>query len=579
MARERVPRSAPAAPPRGSSPCALLLCCLAALATGGAAQAPALNPFSAYTASATASLAGCSADTFGGGAGQASFTSAVAATLSVDPAAVAVTGATDVTRRRLLDATAAVAFAVLVSSSADASTAASAITALVVQDPSAFLAALNSNLAAAGLGPCTGAAISAPVVAAPLVLDLSAVDLPVAGSSVLFTFANLSVVDAAALQTQLLDTLAVSAANATLTSQSASAAAALVLAVVSAAPGVELSVASQSAALSVLSAASLAPMNATSGVGQSIASALDAVATSAVSGGNYTALAAVVSILDTLAAGLATSLLDTLSSLAPGDPPPEPVTYSAPTIQMLVKVDPPGSSRLTTQPLSALGSASSFAPMPEGVLPTATPVVTTFLSVNSFDPHNSGMSVSGMTRLAFSNADGSSIAVANLTTPILFSLPLVQVSAGSKAACMFWDEAAVNYSTVGCATLPYPAPPGHTLQFVEGFTAENDMQLAMAWNITGPLLTEDCAFAVQAPSLLIVSGDACPLLQTNNSYGCSWNNDIQAFEGPDCETAGSSTECMCRHVRALPSLTPCARMHACATAGFSLFVAFRPVAG
>jgi hypothetical protein len=92
-------------------------------------------------------------------------------------------------------------------------------------------------------------------------------------------------------------------------------------------------------------------------------------------------LAAVQNVINTLASSQAASLLTNMAAMAPGAPPPAPATTNTPTIQTLVQVDPPGSNRLTTQPLTAPGSASAFAPMPEGLLPTTTPLVTQFFSL------------------------------------------------------------------------------------------------------------------------------------------------------------------------------------------------------
>jgi hypothetical protein len=410
----------------------------------------------------------------------------MATSLKVDPIAVAVTGVTDVARLHLLGSGAAVAFTVSVESASAATGIASGITA-VAADATAFVSALNSNLAAAGLPVCSGVSVAPPVVASPPALNLSAVDVTAAVSAVTTLFGNLSATAAVEKQTQLLSSLAVGTVNATFTLAGASAAASLVLAVVSAAPGVILSVESQTAALDVLGAVSSAKIDATSGVGQTIASALDSVAASAVSGGNPAALAAVQSVINNLAAGQAASLLETMD-LTPGAAPPAPATTSTPTIQTLVQVDPPGSNRLTTQPLTAPGSASAFQPMPAGLLPSATPVVTQFFSLK-FDPNSAATaggaaSNSGVTRLAFTNPDGSAVLVANAVKPILFALPRVSLDAESQAMCTYWDAATKSYPTHGCIGVPNPQPPNHTLAFIPGYQTPDDTSLASAWNIS-----------------------------------------------------------------------------------------------
>ena len=369
----------------------------------------------------------------------------MATSLGVDPVAVAVTGVTDVARRRLLGSGAAVAFTVSVTSASAASSISSGITA-VASDPGAFVKALNTALISAGVPPCTGVTVAPPVVASPPALNLSAVNISATVTAVTSTFSNLTAAAAVEKQQQLLSSLAVGTMNVSFTKEAASAAASLVLAVVSAAPGVVLSKESQGAALDVLGSIASSKIDATGAVGQTIASALDSVAASAVTS-NPAALAQVQNVLTNLAASQATSLLASLASLAPGAPPPAPATTSTATIQTLVQVDPPGSNRLTTQPLTAPGSPSKFDPMPAGLLPTTTPLVTTFLSLK-FDP-NMTPNTTGVTRLAFSNADGSEVPVANATKPILFTLPAVNLT-DDQAVCSYWDPDAQEYATHGC---------------------------------------------------------------------------------------------------------------------------------
>jgi hypothetical protein len=563
---------------------------------------PAISISAAYVVSSSATLAGLSAATFGAAA-QAGFTSAMATSLKVDLVAVAVTGVTGAARRRLLQSTGAtVGFSVSVASASAATDIASGITA-VAADSSSFVLALNTALAAAGLPVCTGVAVSAPIVAAPAALNLTGVDVAAAVSVVTTMFDNLTVSAAAEKQDQLLSSLAVGTLNSTLSTDDASTAASLVLAVVSATPGTVLSVESQTAALDVLTAASSAPINATGTVGQTIASALDTVAASAMSS-NPAALLQVQNVLNNLATSQASNMLASLGSLTPGDAPPPPAETSTATIQTRVQVDPPGSNRLTTQLITATGSASAFQPMPEGLLPTDTPVVTTFLSLK-FDPFAAitvgGAAVnSGVTRLAFSNPDGSPVAVENAQTPILFTMPAVSLDAESQSMCTFWDEASKSYPTHGCIGVPNPGPPDHTLAFIPNYQTPDDASLATAWNISGPMVDEglcrqlviDCNSdapcngtvvgrsckvypnpraplqfpAVACPPVANVSsssasngttplqpvlrvfyGQFCPLWQEND-YNCSFDNIKQSFVGGGCVASGGPTHCMCRHL-------------------------------
>jgi hypothetical protein len=444
--------------------------------------------------------------------------------------------------------------------------------------------------------------------------------------------ASMSPGDASQAQASLLTQL--SSMN---TTGSGEAAASLVLAVVNAVPGVTLSVASQTAALSILQSVASGPINVTGGAAQSITGALSAVASAGMTN-NPAALAAVAGVLTNLASSQASSLVAALGALEPGAPPPEPATTSSATIQTLVQIDPPGGSRLTTKNISAPGSNSSFNPMPGGLLPNDTAVVTQFFSL-AFDPNGGGsaaMNTTGVTRLAFSNPDGSEIQVANASTPIRFALPRVDTSGDAQAVCAYFNPATSAYDTQvrwlragsvlaralagakssalqasaplisharaasvflpsqGCTGIPSPQPSGHTLMFVDGFTAANDTALALAWNISGPLVDGGlCAVKVidcnddvppvvypdprnplatpavscpprvnvsnssaaaaapppRQPVLRVFYGASCPLWRAGNAYNCSWNNIKQAFVGGGCVAVGDSTQCMCRHVR------------------------------
>ena len=399
-----------------------------------------------YTVSATASLSGYTSATFDSGA-QSSFTSAMASVLGVATSAVTVTGVADAAgRRRLAAGSVAVTFSVVTSSSSAANGLASSITAI---SPASFVAALQSS----GLTACTGVAVSAPAVSAPAPLNASAVD----AVAVATHLASMDAGAASAAQGVLLASLNASSVAGNLTAADAVSAASLVLAVVNATA--TLSVASQGAALSILSAVASAPINVSGGVAQSITSALSAVASSAV-GSNPVALAQVQVVLSNLASSQASSLAATLAALPPGAPPPEPATTFSAAIQTRVQIDPPGGSRLTTQPLTAPGSPSAFQPMPVGLLPSDKPIVTQFFSL-AFDPNggaNSTLNTTGVTRLAFSNLDGSPIVVANATTPVVFTLPRVDTGGEDQAVCSFWDPAAGAYATHGCAAHAPAAP-------------------------------------------------------------------------------------------------------------------------
>jgi hypothetical protein len=536
-----------------------------------------------YVVSASATLSGYTSTTFMGEA-QNAFAGGMSSLLGVAPSAVVVTGVADAPgRRRLAAGSVAVQFSVFTSSASAANGLASSITAA---SPEAFVAALQSS----GLTACTGIAVSAPVVEAPTVAPVNVsdiADISVVTDAVTAQFANLSAADAIAQQDVFLTSLSSSSDGANLSSSAAENTASLVLAVVNAAPGVVLSPESQSAALNILASVANAPINVTGGAAQSVTAALSTVALSA-SASNPAALILVQNVLTSLASSQSSSLAAELSALPPGAPPPDAAVTSSPTIQTLVQIDPPGSSRLTSMPLTAPGSPSSFEPMPAGLLDPNAAVVTQFFSL-AFDP-NGGANTTGVTRLAFSNPDGSPIPVEDALTPIRFSLPRVDTSGDAQAVCSFWDTSAGAYATHGCVGVPSPGPPEHSLFFVDGFTAANDTALALAWNISGPLLDGcrvallDCnepapgviypdnrnpltvpaiacppranaangtasapnATAPREPVLRVYYGTRCALWQPDNAYNCSWDAIKQSFVGGGCVSADGPTQCMCR---------------------------------
>jgi hypothetical protein len=128
---------------------------------------------------------------------------------------------------------------------------------------------------------------------------------------------------------------------------------------------------------------------------------------------------------------------------------------------MRVQVDAPGnSSRLYSANLTAPGSASSFAPLPatmfDNVDADVSGGVSTRFASFTFDPYATtpDPNTTGVTRLAFTTANGSAIEISELTTPVQFTLPAPSVAVGFKSQCRFWDTVALNYSTVGCVGIP-----------------------------------------------------------------------------------------------------------------------------
>ena len=540
-----------------------------------------------YTASASATLGGYTSASFDSAA-QSGFAAGMATLLGVGPSAVSIDKVSDSSRRHLLGTGVVVAFSVTTASAASASGLASSMTSI---RPAAFLQALQSS----GLTACTGIAVSAPVVTAPTVqpVNLTAItNITAAGVAVAAQLASLDPATAAVQQTVFLSSLTL-ASTGNMSAAAGESTAALVLAVVGATA--TLSAETQNAALSVLSSVASGPINVTGGAAQSITSALSSVASSVVAS-NPAALAQVQSVLSSLASSQASGLAEALKSLPPGAPPPPPATTSSATIQTLVQIDPPGSSRLTSQPLTAPGSPSSFEPMPADLLAgVTTPVVTQFFSLK-FDPNGGGngsapaLKTTGVTRLAFSSPSGDAIEVANASTPIRFTLPRVDTGGGAdQAVCSFWDTAAGAYATHGCVGVPNPAPPGHAVFFVAGFKTPDDKSLASAWNISGPMVdgglcgmkvidcnldtpgvvypdprspllvpavacpprantTNATAPLARQPVLRVYYGTRCALWRTDNGYNCSWDAIKQAFVGSGCVASTGATQCMCRHL-------------------------------
>jgi hypothetical protein len=366
-----------------------------------------------------------------------------------------------------------------------------------------------------------------------------------------------------------------------------------------------LSSGNQAAAIDLLSRIVTADVDLLGDTAQDVVLALSAVAYSAIDVSNATLLRQVGSVLDSLVLSQSNSLVAAM--VAPGELQSAVKYTSTPTIQMMIAVDPPGSERLTSERLTVEGSPSSFDPMPLNLLPASVSIVTTFFSL-AFDPYASGngtaLNTTGVTRLAFAYTDGEPITVANATTPIRFSLPAVDTSGDAQAICAFWNVDTGAYDTAGCAGVPSPYPSGHSVDFWPNFTAHSDLDLVVAWSITGPMVDDgncfvavldcgadnpgpffvdprtrevvqshvpgtiypdpfnplavpavSCAAAngtdgapVVAPrALRVIYGTDCALWQPDNAYNCSWSNTKQAFVGDGCISSGP-TQCMCRHL-------------------------------
>ena len=236
-------------------------------------------------------------------------------------------------------------------------------------------------------------------------------------------------------------------------------------------------------------------------------------------------------------------------------------------------------SRLFSQPLTAPGSAASFSPLPPSALAQASgPVQTHFIGL-AFDAHASDDSAkkgtTGTTRLEFKSASGAAVPVSGLSTPITFTLPASPtLGVGKTAGCVFYDTAAGNYSSAGCAALPNPLPSGIAAGWVPNATVSSAAQLPLTWSLSaasasGAALIAGCGqvlldcsdpaqrnrtvypdptrpFAVAPVScgastsvLRVFNGSGCGLIA---NAGCYWNQSAQAFSGPACVPA-AQTNC------------------------------------
>ena len=403
------------------------------------------------------------------------------------------------------------------------------------------------------------------------------------------------------------------AGTSTLTEVKAANSASLMIAIVEASNGT-LTASSQATALDVLRRIAMAPIDVMSNTSATLSLALSAVAPSVIASSNVTALQTWLAALESLAVSQATNLLARQAAAAPAVPLLPAVTTSTLLLQLFVQVDPPGSTRLTTLPITAPGSPSSFEPLPASVLASVMGTIITIFFSLPFNPYIAAnrtlITTGGITHLELSNADLSPVVVANLTTPIRFTLPPANSSASTElAVCSFWDAAAREFSTVGCTSPPKLRPPGHVVSFLPNFTASSDADLVLGWDISGPMVNGGTCFiavlncsaddpgpyfvdaalrqlvpshspgvvypdplnplavpAVACPSstagnsstaggsptrtaLRVYYGSACALWQADNAYNCSWDNLLQSFVGAGCVSDGGPTQCMCRHVR------------------------------
>jgi hypothetical protein len=220
-------------------------------------------------------------------------------------------------------------------------------------------------------------------------------------------------------------------------------------------------------------------------------------------------------------------------------------------------------------PLTAPGSASSFAPMPAGLFDKAGNVsggVRMQFASLSFDPFPN-VTTSGITRLAFTRADGNNEAlnISDLSTPVYFNMSAVALGAGQKARCQFWD---IGGSGTGVQhrRLREPAQSAAQRRAVERGLARElsvhqrrhrrrvDVSGALAANCKphrAGLLRPDnaqvmfpepalpfqypavkCRRGSQTRAMVIFAGSRCELINANNSIGCYWATSSSPGRAP-----------------------------------------------
>jgi hypothetical protein len=378
---------------------------------------------------------------------------------------------------------------------------------------------VSGNVSVSSGSVTTAAALVLAVVSVPGTALTAAVQ-----QSALDTLAgvvqNAPNVSTAAGQSLLTTLLAVTTnanvTNGTVLSSASTEAAAAVMAV--AVGAVTMTAATASTVMQVLQTVAAGSINVNASTGGNIVSALSTVATSSTGQGNTALLRSVAGVLDTLVSSQASNMLVGLSAAGPA---PAPAITSSPSIKMLVQVDfaVGASSRLSTTSLTVEGSGASFAPMPADLFDgdeaqTASGVVTEFRNL-AFDPYGDN-ATTGVTRLAFTTPAGAPIIVEDKSTPIRFTLPPVAAAGGDGllARCQFYNQSAGAYATAGCAGVPSPQPAGHMLDFVPGYATPNDVSLALAWRIAGPMVDGGACLT----ALLDCSRGARPLVYIGGNW-------------------------------------------------------------
>ena len=305
-----------------------------------------------YIVSGTVTLGGYTRDALDAAALSAA-ASATASIAGVSATTVTIAVSAVAGRRRMVQADAAVDFAVRVASMSCATRVAANINST---SPSAYVAALRR----AGLSSCSAVTVSALSISPPELLLSPETVTAGSGSGAAALIASVNASAAAAIQSGLLVSLATANAaslcsaagdaQVTLTATQAEYTALFVLDTVNATANSPAAVSVPEdallAALEVLLlvATSSAATSATSSlaVAKSVTLAMSVVASAALQAGSAVAMQHVQAVLMALMNSTAISLVAQLNALPPGSELPA-VNVSSPMVSWVVRVDPPGS--------------------------------------------------------------------------------------------------------------------------------------------------------------------------------------------------------------------------------------------
>lgn len=254
---------------------------------------------------------------------------------------------------------------------------------------------------------------------------------------------------------------------------------------------------------------------------------------------------------------------------APGE---DAVAISTPLIQVAEQLDFPSGAgnRLFAQPLTVEGSASTFDPMPPGLLdgaglPAGAAVRTSFLAL-AFQPFLATAAAAAaaakgapadeeaaaaaaatavapsLTQLKFSSSDGGGeLAVAGLAAPVRFTMPAAPPGPdGAGAVCLFWSPQASAFRGEGCFALPSPLPRGHRADWLPPppgggappprapaaavpFRPAADPSLCSALEVAGPAPAAAGGAAPSPKALSVAWSLVGPLFCPLNASGVAFN--------------------------------------------------------